>query len=335
MPNLPEKMKALVLVGKNEPLAFKNMPTPQLSPDTHIVVLRAAALNHRDVWIQKGLYAGLKYPTILGSDGAGIDLQTGRSVLINPGIGWGDNPHFQSKNYKILGLPDDGTFAEFVAVPAANLHEKPEHLSFEQAAALPLAGLTAWRALFTKCAPQHGERVLITGIGGGVALLACQFAVAAGFEVWVTSSSDEKIARAVAIGARGGFNYRTENWVQKATETLDGGGFNVIVDSAAGDGFTDLLVLAQPGARLSFYGATTLGKLNNLDPRRIFWNQISIHGSTMGNSKEFADMLLFVQDKKIAPIIDAVFDFEDGNAALQKMDEGKQFGKICLKINHS
>lgn len=323
-------MKALVLVAKDSPLMYEDVAQPQPEEGFSIVKLKAAALNHRDVWIQKGLYAGIKYPTILGSDGAG-DLPDGSPVIINSGHYWGNNEAAQSKNFKILGLPDDGTFAEYVKVPNEALCPKPAHLTYEQAAAVPLAGVTAWRALMTKCQPQPNEKVLISGIGGGVALWALQLAVAQGCEVWVTSSSEEKIAEAQKLGAKGGANYRTEGWAKSLLE--QSGGFDVIIDSAAGDGFTEFVGLCRPGGRIAFYGATTLGKITNLDPRRIFWNQLSIFGSTMGSAADFTAMVNFIDKHKIIPVVDSVFELRDGNAALQRMDEGKQFGKIVLKCD--
>jgi zinc-binding alcohol dehydrogenase/oxidoreductase len=322
-------MKALVLAGKDLPLMFEEVETPVAGDGFTIVKLKAAALNHRDVWIHKGMYGGIKYPTILGSDGAGT-LADGTEVIINAAQYWGDSPSAQGKNFKILGLPDDGTFAEFVKVPTEAIYPKPKHLTFQQAAAVPLVGVTAWRALMSKCQAKTGEKVLISGIGGGVALFAMQFAVALGCEVWVTSSSEDKIAHAKKLGAKGGINYRTEGWAKSLLEQTEG--FDVIIDSAAGDGFTEFIGLCRMGGRIAFYGATTLGKITNLDPRRIFWNQLSIHGSTMGSPEDFNAMLEFINKHEIIPIVDSVFELRDGNAALKKMDEGKQFGKIVLSI---
>ena len=321
-------MKALVLVGKDQELAYQEVEKPVVTEGSVVVEVKAAALNHRDVWIQKGLYAGIKYPTILGSDGAGI-TDDGTAVIINPSINWGDNPRFQSKKYEILGLPTDGTFAEYIKVPKENIVPKPEHLTFEQAAALPLAGLTAFRALFTRCEAKAGEKVLISGIGGGVALFAMQFAIAAGCEVWVTSSSDEKIEKAVSMGAKGGFNYRTEGWSKAATAAT--GGFDCVIDSAAGAGFADLVKACAAGARICFYGGTT-GAITGLSPQIVFYKQISIFGSTMGSTQEFNDMVAFVEAHKIVPVVDEVFTLENGNQAMKKMDEGKQFGKLVIQF---
>ena len=332
-------MKALVLVAKDQPFEIQDVPMPQntveeRNPDKmgkegySIVKIKAAALNHRDVWIMKGQYGGIKYPSILGSDGAGID-EKGNEVIIHPSLSWGDNPNTQGKNFRILGLPDDGTFAEYIKIETKNVVPKPEHLTFEQAAALPLAGLTAYRALFSRCQVKARDKVLISGIGGGVALFALQFALAAGCDVWVTSSSDEKIQKAIAMGAKGGFKYNTEGWSKTAIGEM--GGFDVIVDGAVGTGFAELVKTCRPAARICFYGATA-GALTGVSPQVIFYKQLSIFGSTMGNDAEFLKMVKFVSKYKIVPIIDSVYTLENGNAALKHMDEGQQFGKIVLTI---
>ena len=320
-------MKALVLKAKEEDLEYEDFENPCAKEGEAIVALKAAALNHRDVWISKGLYPGITYPAILGSDGCGI--YEGREVIINPSINWGDNEAYQSEAYHILGLPTRGTFAEFVKVGKDKIFDKPAHLTAVQAAALPLSGLTAYRALFTKCALQTGEKILISGVGGGVALFACQFAIAAGAEVYVSSSSEAKIEQAIAMGAKAGANYKEANWAKNfAKET---GGFDVIIDSAAGDGFMDLVKLCKAGGRIAFYGGTR-GNITQLNPQVIFWKQISIFGTTMGSDKEFEAMLSFVEQHNIVPVVDTVYDLADGNTAFEKMDKGLQFGKIVLKI---
>jgi NADPH:quinone reductase-like Zn-dependent oxidoreductase len=321
-------MKALVLESEKQALLYKETDSPKAKNDKVVVDIKAAALNHRDVYVTQGLYPGVVFPIILGSDGAG--LYEDREVIINPSLNWGENPNFQQKSYKILGLPDNGTFAEQVLVPENKIHEKPAHLSFEQAAALPLAGLTAYRALFTKCQLQKGEKVLISGIGGGVALFACQFAIAAGAEVYVTSGSDEKIAKAVEFGAKGGANYKSDEWTKDLKQKA--GGFDVIIDSAGGEGFSNFMKIANPGCRIAIYGGTR-GKIQNLSPQILFWKQISIFGTSMGNDDDFKNMLDFVNQHQIIPIVDSVFDLKDGNAALDRMDKGLQFGKIVLKVS--
>src|SRR5947209_7640886 len=179
-------MRAVQLSAVNQ-LAIVDVPDPVPAAGETLVSLRAAALNHRDVWIKAGQYAGLKWPCIPGSDGAGTTA-AGEAVIINPSFNWGEREAAQGAAFSILGLPRDGTLAEKITVPATQLTAKPAHLSWEDAAALPLAGLTAYRAVFARGQLKAGERVLISGIGGGVALFAMQFAVAAKAEVWVTSS---------------------------------------------------------------------------------------------------------------------------------------------------
>lgn len=331
-------MLAAVLEGLNAPLSLHEVPTPVPQAGEGLVRLRAAALNHRDVWIQQGQYAGIRYPIILGSDGSGDLIRTlpdgsvsSEDVLINPSMDWGENERAQrAKGYKILGLPDNGTFAEYVAVPEKYIFPKPVHLTHEQAAALPLAGMTAFRALCKRAQVAAGEKVLITGIGGGVALMALQFALAIGAEVYVTSSSDHKINKAIAMGATGGANYREDNWVE-TLKALNPAGFDVIIDSAGGEAFGKLVEMCAPGARIAFYGGTQ-GSFPPLSPQKLFWKQISILGSTMGSEKDFAEMLQFVSEHRIVPVIDEVFPLSAVQYAMERMAQSQQFGKIVLTI---
>lgn len=320
-------MKAAVLQELNHPLAIQEVPDPQPSAGQVTVHLRAAALNHRDVFISKGLYANIQLPAILGSDGAGE--WEGQKVLIDPSFRWGSNENAQGRDFHILGMPSQGTFAQEVAVPRENLYAMPDHLTWAQAAALPLAGVTAWRVLMTRCGLQTGEKILITGIGGGVALMALSFAVAQGAEVYVTSGSAEKIERAGLLGAYGGANYREAGWDKRLREQA--GGFDVIIDSAGGEGFAALPALCNPGTRIGVYGGSA-GKINGLSPQMLFWKQISILGSTMGTAEDFNKMLDFVEKHKVVPVVDEIFPLEQINKAMQRMDEGQQFGKIVLHI---
>jgi zinc-binding alcohol dehydrogenase/oxidoreductase len=348
-------MKALVITNKNKPLEVQEVTRPVAGAGEAIVRVYAAALNHRDVWIQKGQYAGLKYPVVPGSDGAGVVVEVGgaagsagvapgegvarargesdwvgKEVIINPSLDWGKSADYQDPaGFRILGLPDDGTFAEYVRAPLANLVEKPVDLSFEEAAALPLAGVTAYRAVMTRAQVKAGEKVLITGIGGGVALFALQFALAAGAEVIVTSGSPDKLDKAMAMGATGCANYGEPGWVDTLKSLA--GAFDVIIDGAAGDGMNDLFDLASPGGRVVFYGATR-GNPTNIVARRIFWKQLNVLGSTMGSPADFGSMVDFVGQHSIRPVIDTVFSFEEGEAALRWMDDARQFGKIVIKV---
>jgi len=331
-------MKAAFLDALKQPLAVRDTPDPVAAPGHAVVRLHAAALNHRDVWIQQGLYPGIALPVTLGSDGAGVvesvgsgvdTSWVGREVIINPSLNWGENPRAQGPQFRILGMPDAGTFAEKIAVPAANLASKPPHLTWEQAAALPLAGLTAWRAVFTRAQLQPGERVLVTGTGGGAALFAFQFAQAAGGKVFVTSGSADKLARASTLGALGSANYRDADWADQLLK-LAGGQFDVIVDSAGGDGFAKLIDLAAPGGRIAFFGATA-GNPKLFEMRKGFFRQINILGTTMGSPADFAGMAAMTAEKKIAPIVDRVFPLAEAERAMRRMADGAQFGKIVLR----
>jgi zinc-binding alcohol dehydrogenase/oxidoreductase len=332
-------MKALVLRNIRESLELEERSALKAASGEVVVHLKAAALNRRDYWITQGMYPGIKTPIVLGSDGAGVVTQTGdgvdrtwqdTAVIVNPALDWGNSQSAQSNEFTILGLPRDGTFATEIVVPATQLHPKPEHLIWHDAAALPLAGLTAFRALFSQGTLQSGETLLITGIGGGVATFALQFAVAAGAKVWVTSSSAHKIERAVKLGAEGGFDYRSDSWAKECAALA--GLPDLIVDSAGGPGYRSLLELAAPGGRIVNYGATA-GPPEKVDLFKVFWKQLRLQGSTMGSPANFAAMIEFIEKHNITPVIDAIFPLADGNRALEQMRTSPQFGKYVLDIH--
>ena len=331
-------MQALTFTAVNE-ITFTTAPEPQPAAGEAVVAIRAAALNHRDVWIKTGQYAGLKWPCQPGSDGAGVVMAVGdgmdaawigREVVINPSFDWGSDEQTQGPNFTILGLPRAGTLAEKISVPVAQLSAKPAHLSWEEAAALPLAGLTAYRALFARARLRAGERVLVTGIGSGVAWFALQFAVVCGADVWVTSSSAEKIAKAIALGAKGGFHYTRAGWAVEATKIA--GMFDVIVDSAGGAGFGDLIDLAAPGGRIVFFGGTR-GNGPALPLRKIFWRQLSLLGTTMGSPANWSAMMEFVALHRVRPVVSEVFPLARAAEAFALMERGGQCGKIVVRIS--
>jgi len=323
-------MKALILKEVKQPLVLQERPSPKAGKGQVIVKLKAAALNRRDYWITQGLYPGIRCPVILGSDGAGTADLKQKEVIINPGYNWGERQEAQSSDFKILGMPDDGTFAEEIAVPKEQLFAKPEHLSWEQAAALPLAGLTAYRALFKQGRLQSSQTVVITGIGGGVACIALQFAVAAGATVIVTSSSQAKIDKALAAGATAGFLYAAEDYASQVNEQF--GPVHLIVDSAGGDGYGELIDMVCPGGTIVNYGITT-GPSANLELRTVYWKQLHLVGSTMGSPEDFAAMLDMVNKQKIEPVVDEVFALSEGNKAFEKMNVSSQFGKLVLRVS--
>ena len=330
-------MKANVLEAPDTPLTWKEVETPTLAVGEVLVRIKTAGLNRRDYWISIGRYAGLKYPIIIGSDGAGIVAEVGegvdaawlnKEVIINPGNNWGDNPNFQGKDFKILGLPEDGTFAEYVKTRAEYLYDKPTYLSWEQAAAFPLAGLTAYRALFTKGQAKKGDTVLISGVGGGTGVFALQWAVAAGCRVFVTSGSGEKIEQARQLGALAGVNYKSQDWAEELHHLA--GGFDIIIDSALGEGFAKFPDLCNPGGRMVYFGATA-GDMPAIPGRKVYWKQLQILGTTMGTTEDFKAMLKFMDEHKVVPVIDEVYSLAEAGKAVQKMGTSSHFGNIVLK----
>ncbi len=332
-------MKSVVLTQLNQVLQIAESSKPELAVGQVLVMIKSAALNHRDVFIQKGMYAGIKVPVILGSDGAGKVTETfndshadwiNKEVIINPGLNWGGNEKHQAKDYIIMGTPTNGTFAQYVSVSAELIHPKPAHLNWNEAAALPLAGVTAYRALMVQGNLQKNDKVLITGIGGGVAQMALQFAIANGNEVWVTTSNPDKLQKAIAMGARGGIDYKQDNWHKDLIKQA--GEFDVIIESACGEGFGKVIDCCKPGGTVVIFGGT-VGNIVNIVPAKIFWRQISIIGSTMGSNQDFAEMLSFVNKHQIKPIVSHVFNLEQAQEALDLLATGNQFGKIVLKIS--
>lgn len=329
-------MQALVL--REDSFQVEAVENPVLGQHQALVKVHYAALNHRDQWIRVGQYAKIQLPAILGSDGCGevVDVAgeehkhwIGKSVIINPNIGWGDNPKVQAKTYQILGMPSHGTLAEYIVVDADRLKEKPAYLSAEQAAALPLAGLTAYNALFNKGQVQSGMNVLISGVGGGVAQFAFLFAVATGANVYVTSSKQEVLDKCAALGAKGGANYTEQDAIKNLAKSV--GGFDVIIDSACGDSMNELIATLKPGGKFVFYGATR-GLPKDLNMRPIFWNHLQLLGSTMGSDEDFIKMIQFCETHQVQPILDKTFGLSDAVAAFDRMKDGAQFGKIIVKI---
>jgi NADPH:quinone reductase-like Zn-dependent oxidoreductase len=318
-------MKAFVLNKLNEFPVCEVRRFPVLKENEIYLKINGSALNHRDLWISQGMYPGIKLGTVLGSDGCGISGDV--KYIINPGINWGTNENCQSNEFSVLGMPEDGTFAEYIAIDTKYLYPQPQHLSDEEAASLPLAGVTAFRALMKRAGLNKQDKVLVTGIGGGVAIFALQFAVASGCEVIVTSGSDFKIAEAIGLGAKAGYIYHDPEWSKKLIK--DEGGVDVIIDGACGTGFAHLVKACHPGARIVFYGGTA-GKIDGLIPQHVFWKQITIMGSTMGSAADFADMLAFVSHHKIKPVIDSVFPLDQLADGFRRMQSGQQFGKIVF-----
>jgi len=338
-------MKAAVLIatGKDEDLErileIKEVPTPSPSDDEIQINIKYSSLNHRDLWIARGMYSKIKLPAILGSDGAGTisgfgknvsGFNIGDEVIINPGFNWGEKEDFQSKEFRILGMPDNGTLSEYITVDKSYVYKKPLHLDLSQAAALPLAGVTAYRALFKKAKLKSNDNVLITGTGGGVASLALQLAIKVTPNVFVTSSDDEKILRAVTFGAKAGANYNNNDWADKLNE-ITNKKIDIVIDSAGGKTFSKLIELCSYGGTIVSYGATN-GIAENADLYKTYWKQLKILGTVMGSQKDFSDMMDFISVQKINPIIDSIYSIDKISDAFRKMEVSGQFGKIIIEI---
>jgi NADPH:quinone reductase-like Zn-dependent oxidoreductase len=332
-------MRAVFFKGKDQPLSVQQIKKFKPVKDQVLIRLHNAALNHRDIWTWREQNLSSSEGIILGSDGCGViedvgedadTLLIGSEVIINPSLDWGNNPIVQGNAFRILGYPDHGTFSEYIAISKKYAFEKPDHLNFAESAAVPLSGLTAYRALFSKARLRAKERVLITGIGGGAALWALQFAVAYQARVYVTSGSEEKINKAKTLGAIAGFNYKDPEWHQKALK--ESGGFDIVIDSAGGGEFSKFIELALPGGRIVNFGRTA-GNITNIATRLLYWKQLSIHGTTMGTRDEFLSMLDFVESRKLRPVIDQVFPLDNIDDAVKRMEQGDQFGKIVLQIS--
>ena len=333
-------MKAIVLeeLGGPDNLKIKEVDTPEPGPGEVRVKLQSSALNRRDYWITIGRYPRTNLPCIAGSDGAGTidavgesvdDAVIGNEVVVYPAREWGNNEAVSGPDFRVLGMPDQGTFAEYICCPATDVYARPAHLSWEQSAAIPLAGLTAWRAVVTQAEVKAGQTVLVTGAGSGVSTFAIQWARAFGAEVYVTSGSEEKIEKAKSIGAVGGISYKQEEYHKVLRKQA--GGFNAIIDSAGGDDVNNLLSTLRPAGRFVFFGATLGSPSTGLEIPRLFFNQNRIQGTMMGSNAEFKAMLGFVSENKIEPVVDRVLPMSEAIAAHKLLESFGQMGKVVLQ----
>jgi zinc-binding alcohol dehydrogenase/oxidoreductase len=308
--------------GGPEVLRYEDVDDPVPADDQVLVELRAASMNHLDVWIRKGLPSVPK-PRILGADGAGMIAGTDERVVINPGI-------IENGTTHIIGETRDGTHAELIAVPRDYVHPIPGDLSFEEAAAFPLVFETAYRMLVTRARVQEGEWVLIWGIGGGVATAALAIANALGAKTIVTSSSDAKLEQARGLGADAAVNHDSGDVVALVKETT-GGGAHVVVDDVGDATWKRTLDAARPEGRVVVCGATT-GPNPPAALHRIWWKQLSILGSTMGTPDDFQGVYDLIVAGRIRPVVDSVFPLADARAAHERLEAGEQLGKIVLSI---
>ncbi|TGZ77424.1 alcohol dehydrogenase [Ascodesmis nigricans] len=329
------------------PLETLHLPSTPPPPGSATLHLLAASLNHRDLFQRRHLYPNILFSSPILADGCGLVTTPtsplyGKRVIINPSRGWVSSPVAPEEPFAILGASiqyPSGTLQEEAVFDENELVEAPEHLDDVRAAALPLCGTTAWRAVFTKGGVKEGMSVLIPGIGGGVAIMAAQFCVAAGARVWVTSSSTEKIQRAVEeLGVEGGVLYTGEKWQNDLAEKMKARGqkaLDVVVDGAGGDVVVRLQKLLKQGAKVVSYGMTTGPKMDW--PMGAVLKNIDLVGSTMGSRREFRDMVRFVAEKRIVPVVSSVvegFGEEEVESLFEEMDKGRQFGKLVIRISN-
>lgn len=333
--------------GEIDVLKVGQLPDPKPEPGWVIIKSRAAALNHLDIWVRKGRPGkSIPMPHILGSDLAGIvkeigknvhGIQTGEEVIIYPGLFCGCcascliGEHSECAQYGLLGLSKPGTFAEYVTVPATSVFKKPQHLTFEEAAAFPLTYLTAWRMLFTRGKLKAGDTVLIHGIGGGVALAALSLARLAGARTIVTSSSKDKLDQAQQLGAHHTISYTEKDVVKTVMEITGNRGVDLIIDAVGAKTMSINLDMTRKGGTIVICGVTT-GAKTELNLQALYWNQLNILGSTMGSAGEFAQLIQAVSYNNLKPVIDSVYAMDHIQEANARMENGEQFGKIVLRI---
>jgi zinc-binding alcohol dehydrogenase/oxidoreductase len=317
--------------GGPEELRPAELPDPRPEPGEVVVNLMASALNHRDVWQRM---ADGNDGAVLGSDGAGrisqlgervTGLEPGDDVVINPGIHWGPRDDAPGDDFNILGVPRQGTYAERIAIPADHVRPRPGRLSWHESAALPLGGLTAWRALVTRGQVTPGMRVLITGAGGGASTFLVQIAHAHGAEITVTSSSDEKLERAIGLGAVRGVRYTDDDWPAQV------GQVDLVVDSAGGPSWEGALRCLRRGGTLVSFGRTAGTKVQ-LDIPQLYFGHWNILGTTMGSQRDFDALLAHVAVASWSPVIDSVFPLEQADRAHIRLEQPDRFGKVVLEI---
>jgi zinc-binding alcohol dehydrogenase/oxidoreductase len=321
----------LAAYGGPECLVPTESPTPVAEPGWSVVRLKAAALNWHDVLVRQGKYAS-PLPHIPGADGAGIDEETGEEVLVIPSLWWGDDESAPGAAWEILGDHRPGTYAELVRVPDECVVPKPARLSWAEAAALPLVGLTTYRALFARAGLKTGESVLVLGAGGGVATMAVSLAAAVGCQVVVTSSSEDKVQRSRELGASGGVLYGDPSWPANAKALSPGGlGFDVVLDSVGT--WQQSIEALRPGGRVVVLGASRAEQAD-LAVRPFYFGQYTLLGTTMGSPRDFAGLLALIDKYDVPPpLVDQVFPLDRAAQAHEYLETGAAFGKVILEIS--
>lgn len=321
-----------VLVREGGLLSFEEVSDPVAGAGEVVVELRAAAVNRRDLLVRNPPGPAYEFPLPLvpGSDGAGIRRDTGEEVVVYPGLGWGERDDAAGPEWRILGGPEDGTYAELVKLPAENVFPKPARLSWEEASTLAVAGLTAYRALFTVGGLREGDTLLVLGAGSGVSTFAVQLAAQAGARVLVTSSAQEKIDRARELGADGGVLYTEGDWAEAARGLTGGRGVDLVLDAIGATWMESLRALRKGGRAVVFGG--TGGPKVELDVRFVYLNWLSILGTTLGSPRDFGGYLRTVEEGSWRPVIDQVLPLEQAEAAHERMLRGEHFGKLVLAV---
>ena len=303
-------------------------PDPTARPGWATVKLHASALNWHDVLVRQGRYRS-PLPHIIGADGAGVRTDTGEQVVVLPSLNWGNRDEAPGSGWEILGDYTPGTYAELVSVPAECLAPKPRGLSWAEAAALPLVGLTTYRALFVRGRLQEGESMLVIGAGGGIATMAIALAVAAGASIAVTSSSTDTLERAVSAGATGGVLHSEQEWPEHARAlSPDNAGFDLILDPVGR--WSESVRALKPGGRLVVLGANA-AQTAQMDIRSFYFGQFDLLGTTMGSSRDFAGLLDMIDRCPVrAPVIDREFPLDRAAEAHEYLERGRTFGKCVL-----
>jgi len=342
-------MKAIVITenGELDKVKRADIAKPRPGNGEVLIEVKSAALNHLDIWVRKGRRGvTLSMPHVLGSDAAGVvseigagveGIAVGDEVLVNPGLSCGKCEYCRSgeqsecESFGILGMIRPGIFAEYVVVPAGNVYRKPAHLNFDESAALPLSYVTAWRMLMRRAELKPGQTLLIHGIGGGAALAALQLAKPAGAVVIVTSSSDEKLKRAEQLGADHRINYKISDVASAVKDITGGRGVDVVFETVGAATWPVDFACVRRGGKIVICGVTS-GPKADTNLQALYWNQVTIMGSTMGSNEDFRGMLSAISAIKMKPMIDSVFSLDRFYEAMTKMEQGAQFGKIVLKM---
>ena len=308
---------------------FEEAPDPVAGPGEVVVELRAAALNRRDLLVRNPPSPVYDFPKpfVAGHDGAGVRRDTGEEVVVYPTVGWGSRDDVPEGG-KFIGGPLDGTFAELLSVPEENVFPKPARLSWEEAASLPVAGMTAYRALFPVGGLESGQTVLVLGAGSGVSTFAVAMAAEAGARVLVTSSSDEKIERARELGAEGGVLYTSGDWPAGVRELVPDG-VDLVLDSV-GTTWPESLRALRKGGRLVVFGGTG-GPTVELDVRYVYLNYLSVLGTTGASPRQFGQFLETVQAGSWQPVIDSVHSLADAEAGYARLVDD-HYGKVVLSL---